>query len=138
MLAIRDLCLPYKLHFKTRILCHQKRCILFLYSVFNTHLRRMIAVSGAQGDFFVFFLFFFFTEGFQPVKLEAGSYGGAMVELPVTDLGEGTEIRATGMVQRDCACVERGSHGKSTADLTPRDMSVPMCRSERPLTWCPT
>lgn len=34
-------------------------------------------MSGAQGDFFVFFLFFFFTEGFQPVKLEAGSYGGA-------------------------------------------------------------
>lgn len=78
MLAIRDLCLPYKLHFKTRILCHQKRCILFLYSVFNTHLRRMIAVSGAQGDFFCLFSFFFFsTEGFQPVKLEAGSYGGA-------------------------------------------------------------
>lgn len=109
MLAIGDFCLPHKLHFKTRILCHQKRYILFLYSIFSTHLRRMMALSGVWGDREgIFAIYFFF------LKARKVSAWGVMAGSPAGRFrGEGKDLSRGHSAKKCGKRLPWENHGRS-------------------------
>lgn len=113
MLAIRDLCLPHKLHFKTRILCHQKRYILFLYSIFNARLRRMMVLSGAWGDREGIFLLLFLPRRVSACEVRSGESW----QSPADRFKGGGRDQSEGHgAQRSCMCGKRllwESHGRA-------------------------